>query len=538
MAAGPEIPAGVSERPLVSRKRLGCRNLVLGSAALVALGAGAFWLSGREPVPVALSVTPDGLKPVGTVSDRFLSYNVEMVEVTGGRFWRPYKDGKRKGDDRYEHRGPLDLSDQRLTMLAKALGPAYVRFSGTWANATYFDPDGSTRGKAPKGFDTVLTGKEWLGAIDFARAVDAQIVTSFATSPGVRDSKGVWQSAEADRLIAFTRNQGATIAAAEFANEPETVELTQAPKGYTPADYRRDYGRFYDWIRKASPSTKILAPGAAELGEPTAFLRKWASGYTIFDRRDLIAAGQHKPDGVSFHFYGGGSVRCGEMPLIGYGKKDALSKSWLGLIDKAISTTADLRDKVAPGAPLWLTETGETACGGNPWAATFTDTFRFTDQLARSARQGVDVFIHNTLSASDYGLIDETSYAPRPNYWAAWLWRRFMGTKVLDAGKGTTGLHLYAHCLRDRPGGVAMLAINLDEKAKREMRIPMGAQLYTMQQGRTDAQATLNGRLMQVGPAGDFPALTGVQVEPGRLELQPTSINFIAFPAAGNPACR
>jgi len=27
---------------------------------------------------------------VGTIDDRYQSYNVEMLEVTGGKFWKPY----------------------------------------------------------------------------------------------------------------------------------------------------------------------------------------------------------------------------------------------------------------------------------------------------------------------------------------------------------------------------------------------------------------------------------------------------------------
>ncbi len=70
---------------------------------------------------------------------------------------------------------------------------------------------------------------------------------------------------------------------------------------------------------------------------------------------------------------------------------------------------------------------------------------------------------HNTLAASDYGLIDEVTLEPRPNYWSAVLWRKMMGTTVLDAGRSPVpSLHLYAHCLRDHPGGVALLAINAD----------------------------------------------------------------------------
>src|SRR3954454_12998824 len=90
-------------------------------------------------------------------------------------------------------------------------------------------------------------------------------------------------------------------------------------------------------------------------------------------------------------------------------------------------------------------------------------SFRYLDQLGRLAAKGVQVHIHNTLAASDYGLLDENTYAPRPNYWAALLWRNLMGTTVLKPGPSRAqGLHLYAHCLRDAPGGVGLLAINSD----------------------------------------------------------------------------
>ena len=74
--------------------------------------------------------------------------------------------------------------------------------------------------------------------------------------------------------------------------------------------------------------------------------------------------------------------------------------------------------------------------------------------------------MHNTLASSDYGLLDENSFAPRPNYWGALLWRKFMGTTVLDAGASPmASLHLYAHCFRGSAGGVAILVINTDQAA-------------------------------------------------------------------------
>jgi hypothetical protein len=91
-----------------------------------------------------LSVTPAKMARVGTIDQRFQSYNVEMVEVTGGRFWKPYgPDASDAHSDLYAYRPPIDLADARLRRLAAALAPAYLRVSGTWANATYFaDSDG------------------------------------------------------------------------------------------------------------------------------------------------------------------------------------------------------------------------------------------------------------------------------------------------------------------------------------------------------------------------------------------------------------
>ena len=97
----------------------------------------------------------------------------------------------------------------------------------------------------------------------------------------------------------------------------------------------------------------------------------------------------------------------------------ALSEEWLARTDQTFSFYRRLRDQYDPGKPMWVTETADAACGGNPWASTFLDSFRYLDQLGRLAKQGVQVVMHNTLDASDYGLLDENTLEPRPNYWAA-----------------------------------------------------------------------------------------------------------------------
>jgi len=498
-------------------------------AALLAAGITAPAL-GAGQQPSSLSSLP----ATGTVDARFLSYNIEMVEITGGRFWRPYGS---PGTDRHEYRPPLDLADAKLRTLAKALAPAYVRYSGTWANNTWFADSDTAPEKPPEGFDQVLTRGQWRGAVDFAKATGSEIVTSFATSTGTRDAQGAWKTDTAARWLAYTKSIGGSIAATEFANEPNMIDLTKPPAGYTAADYRHDYATFAAWLHKASPRTLLLAPGFAELGEPTRTLSLRNTTMKQFAVDELLTPDMPQPDAYSFHFYGGGSERCGGK-FMGHSAEKALGAAWLDAVDPAIARMAAARDKAAPGKPLWNTESGETACGGNPWASTFADSFRFVDTLGRSARQGVKVFIHNTLAASDYALLDEGTHDPRPDYWAAVLWKRTMGTTVLSAPAAPAPeVRIYAHCLPGRKGGVGLALINTGETAQ---TIALGAPALTwvMQAPALDSKAvSVNGRQPRLEASGRLSGLDGAPVS-GSLTLPDKGIAFVAVAAAGNRACR
>ena len=198
-------------------------NFLMTAAALI-VGAAVVPFSLRAQV---ISVAPANMARIGTVDERFQSFNVEMLEVTGGKFWKPYKDldpeSKAKpaanqsssstpdGMDpgMYKYRPPIDLTNSRLRKLAAALAPAYMRVSGTWANTTYFfDSDTAAPTTPPKGFDGVLTRQQWKGVVDFSRAVDAKIITSFATSPGTRDADVVWTPTEARKFLVYTKSIG------------------------------------------------------------------------------------------------------------------------------------------------------------------------------------------------------------------------------------------------------------------------------------------------------------------------------------------
>jgi heparanase 1 len=489
----------------------------------------------------SIALAPATMSRLGSIDERFQSYNIEMVEVTGGYFWRPYGDDRRTSSSpirrgipagmdpaMYAYRKPIDLSSPRLRRLAAALGPAYLRVSGTWANATHFDDAGRAAASPPAGFNGVLTREQWKGVIAFARAVDAKLVTSFATSPGTRDAQGVWTPVEAAKLIAHTHALGGTIAAAEFMNEPDLAAMGGAPAGYDAASYGRDIAVFRTFLKQASPQTILLGPGTV------------SEDGALGSEKLLIASGPVF-DVLSYHYYGAASQRCTKaVPSAQVRDESALSGEWLSGAKRAAAFHAGLRDKYAPGKPLWITETADAACGGHPWDKTFLDSFRYLAQLGRMAALGVQVAMHNTLAASDYGLLDENSFAPRPNYWAALLWRRLMGTIVLDPGASSVPrLHLYAHCLRGKPGGIALLAINQDRTGSQSLDLAMPARRYTLTAaGLTDMRVQMNGRELRLGAHDELPSLEGEPVAAGHLDLAPASITFLAIADAANPACR
>lgn len=522
---------------------------VLAGATVMMLSAGFALPSCAQST---VQVAPAQMPRVGTVSDRFQSYNIEMVEVTGGRFWAPYDHGKNPvsaagthastpaGMDpaMYRYRPPVDLANARLRKLAAALGPAYVRVSGTWANSTWFDDsDGPAPKTPPEGFGDILTRQEWKGVVDFSNAVDAKIVTSFAISPGVRDADGVWTPVEAKKLVAATKADGGSIAAAEMFNEPNFATMGGAPKGYDAETYGRDFKAFLAFARQDAPEMQVVGPSA--VGDIGMMDHMPASMHGL-RAEDLLKAEGPGLDVFSYHFYGGVSQRCARMGNIPHSSPEtALSNEWLSLTNRDEAFYAALRDKYAPGKPMWLTETGETACGGNPWASDFIDSFRYLNQLGTLAKRGVQVVMHNTLDASDYALIDENTLVPRPNYWAALLWRRTMGTTVLDAGASPSeNLHLYAQCLRNEPGGVALLAINADRTASATLDLPVKSERYTLSGELMSNKVNLNGKELSVTASGDLPEIRGKSQKAGRVELAPATITFLAIKGANNAACR
>ena len=526
------------------------KRLIYAAAMGTALATGIVTpaMSKQEAVS-AKRIDPAALRKVGQIDPRFLAYNVESVEVTGGNFWAPYPKrgeappkavegphGTGFATGAYRYRKPIDLvGNKRLRMLTRELGPSYMRVSGSWANSVYFQDDDQPTRQPPPGYKAVMTRAQWAGVVDFGRAVDAKILTSFATSPGARPN-GVWNPQQARQLFAYTHALGGRIDAVELTNEPNASQIQ-----YEAEDYARDMDALNQLVKEVSPETKVIGPGST--GE---------AGFKLFDKPPeamstaRLLAGAPKPqfDAFSWHFYGSVSERCkslsgrgGRNQEVTTSQADALTEKWLGAADQGQNFYKGVRDRFAPGAPIWITETAQAACGGDRWAATFIDTFRFIDQLGRFARSDVSIVFHNTLAASDYSLIEEGTWLPRPNYWAAVLWRRLVGDVVLDAGSAPGNLRVYSQCMRGMPGGVTLIALNLDQTGSAAIDLPMGGSRYSLTAGALTARLVkLNGRELRVSGEA-LPTLGGTPFRKGSAKLEPASVTFLTVPTARNAAC-
>ena len=521
-----------------------CRILAVGGFVALATASPA------QSQPT-VNLAPSSMPKIATVDPRYLSYNIEMVEVTGGRFWKPYNSAAEKDAAKsnsspdpsaqvggasglFQYRPPIDLSNPRLRKLAGALAPAYVRVSGTWANSTYFqDDDNPATAQPPEGFKTVLTRAEWKGVIDFLHSTDGQLVTSVAISDGTRDAQGAWSPVQAGLLFDYTKKVGGSIAATEFMNEPTFPGPGGAPKGYDAAAFARDTKAFAAFLRKEYSQTTFLGPGG--IGEGGSLVPAGIE-MSVLKTEDLLKAAGPVFDAFSYHFYGTVSKRCGGKLTV----DQALAAAWLDRTNKDEDFYASLRDKYLPGKPMWLNETAEAACGGDSFAGQFVDTFRFLNQLGTLAQKDVKVVMHNTLAASDYGLLSSDAFEPRPDFWAALLWKRTMGTTVLMPSAETDpALRIYAQCMNGKSGGVTLLLLNTDMKRERLIVIGKDADRYVLTaDALSSSRVSLNGIELQTKPDGSMPAIVGQRVAAGTIHLGPASTTFLTIPSAGNKNCK
>jgi hypothetical protein len=500
----------------------------LAAATLAAVPATASATGSHRDGASVTSVGP----VVAHTSARYISFAVDLAQVTGGTFWSqaPHAVGNAPVA-RY------DFTRHRLRLLAQALAPAYLRIAGTAANQTYYDM--TPVSAPPTGYKLVLTKSEWDGVNQFARALGLQVVLGINAGTGPRDAGGAWVPDNARQLLQYTTAMHYPLAAVEFGNEPNLFAISGMPLSYGAADYVRDLKTFDTLRSSVIPQVPLVGPGSFynNAGSETPY---GAPLGPLASQVMPLVPGVY--NALTFHEYPATSTRC---PGVGTPvPADPLAPAYLDGVLKPYSGLSALGRKYDPKAPIWYGEAGSASCGGQQgYSNRFEATFWYLNALGLLAQHGLDVFIRQTLSGSDYGLIDDASLTPNPDYWAALLWHRLMGTSILAPRlhDAPARLRVYAACTQGG-GGTTLLALNLTRNQSVSLSVPHTASpdyVYLVTApALLGREVRLNGRALRTSASGALPALSGKPIRSSKITLPPTSYAFVVQPGIGPHGCR
>ena len=496
-----------------------------------------------------VTLNPKNLKELRKINPSLVSYNVEMTEVTGGTFWRAYTPEQIAGTEEvpapdfskglaamHQWYDPIDTTNPRLIKLAKALGPVWVRVSGTWATKTYYDFEDT--GVVPEGYQNRLTKQQWLNLLDFVKAVGGKLIISVANCEGLHHADEPWNPSQAEQIFKLSTEHGVPISAVEFTNEPNMMEGTGFPKRYTPADFRRDQDLFHKWVRENYPDIVVVGPSSCD-ADALRGDKEESGGAGIADvltsctTGDLMDGCTEKLDVFSYHYYNGVSERMAPMcPEMFTPASEATSEPYLNMAGMCARAFVPYRDKYCPGGEMWVTESGDAGAGGHTWASTYLEVVRELNEFGDFATATNGVIFHNTLASSDYGYLQHGTFEPRPSYFAALLWNQLMGETVYDSGEAIReGAHVYAHSRKDGKDGVAYLVINSSKTDVTTVELPKDAVCYRLD-GNGDMRSSvmyLNGKALTLGENDEIPVMEGVTVAAGTVEVAPGSCTFFVL---------
>ena len=488
---------------------------------------------------VTLMVDPT--TAVAQIDAHYLSVAVDTAQVVGADWWNLTGNAH----DPTVKVPVYDFTRPALLVLAAGLSPALLRIGGTEADRVYYDLSAAPVTTPPAPYVDVLTQTLWDGVNRFAMDVGFQVVFTLNAGPGPRDATGAWTPANAKTLLDYTEAHGYPLFAWELGNE---VNMYPLSLGITvsPAQFVADAVAARDVVNAEALNTKLVAPASMYWPKTGEVLPFYPGAMEAGVGASL--------DAVTWHYYPQQSLRCPITPTPA--TLDAgMLPGFLGEIDTWAAEVESGRATYAPGKQVWLGETGNAQCGGQPGVSNvFESGFWWLDELARLARRGESYVFRHTLSGADYGLIDDATLTPRPDYWTSVLWKRLIGTGVLAvAPPADPALLAYAHCTpRQAPGytagAVTLVVLNLDRTSAVSLPLaslaPSGdALVYELSApDLASSEIDLNGTALAVTAAGELPPLaprTQTRGADGSLDVTfaRATYGFVVLPGASAAAC-
>ncbi|XP_031452561.1 heparanase [Phasianus colchicus] len=497
-------------------------------------------------------------EPIGAVSPAFLSLTLDASLARDPRF-------------------VALLRHPKLHTLASGLSPGFLRFGGTSTDFLIFNPkqdstweekdlselqaEGDVCGAWPS-FDVVpqllltqwpLQEKLLLAEHSWKKHKNTtitrktlDILHTFASCSGFRLVFGLnallrraglqWDSSNAKQLLGYCAQRSYNISW-ELGNEPNSF---RKKSGIYIDGFQ--LGRDFIHLRQLlsqHPLYRHAELYGPDVGQPRKHTQRLL--------RSFLKSGGKAIDSVTWHHYyvNGRSAT----------REDFLSPDVLDSFATAVRDVLEIVEATVPGKRVWLGETSSAYGGGAPQLSnTYVAGFMWLDKLGLAAQRGIDVVMRQVFfGAGSYHLVD-ASFKPLPDYWLSLLYKRLVGTRVLEASvkqADARRLRVYLHCTNPqhpkyREGDVTLFALNLSNMTQR-LQLPKQLwsksvdQYLLLPHGKDSIlsrEVQLNGRLLQMVDDETLPALHEMTLAPGSmLGLPAFSYGFYVIRNAKAIAC-
>ncbi|XP_041447111.1 heparanase isoform X2 [Xenopus laevis] len=388
------------------------------------------------------------------------------------------------------------LRSQKLIALAKGLSPAYLRFGGTKSDFLLFDPskneyqeDRPTNQAANICEQRTLTSAEekmlhsqWFAqeqqilkenfrnqytnatitksTVDmlyrFANCSDLHLI--FGLNVLLRNDNNEWNTSNAKLLIDYCSSNKYNLSW-ELGNEPNSFRKKSGIY-ISGSQLGKDFVSLHKLLRKypCYQNSGLFGP---DIGQPKTQSQKMLKSF--------LETGGEIINSITWHHYYVSGPTASE--------EDFINPDILDSLVSEIQTVFQIVNESVPGKRIWLGETSSAYGGGAPGLSnTYLDGFMWLDKLGISAKSGIDVVMRQALfGAGSYNLVD-SDFEPLPDYWLCLLFKKLVGSIVLNAGlKGTSRddrkLRVYIHCTnKNNPkyamGDVTLFVLNLHDTTK------------------------------------------------------------------------
>lgn len=463
--------------------------------------------------------------PIATIDERYLSFAIDISVLAGGLWWEGSRNSQKGlGSQRFPI---LNLNSRLLDAYVQCLAPAYLRVGGSEADTVdYLQFSDTESGQL------LITPFIWDGLNEFVQRNQLKLMFTFKYGLFSKQQHGHWSADRILPLLHYSKQRGYSFDVCELGNELNAYwafyGLQSQPSSAKLAD---DYGRFIKVIREYFPHAKISGPGSAfwpRLGETISPMTNVTQGF--------LQALKEPLDIIDWHYYPYQSSRSPIRTQTAH-PKNLLDIRTYHYFGKYARQLEDFRNKHAPQAELWTSETGSAQCGGqSKLSDRFISSFWWADQLGQGAVNHQKVMIRQSLIGGDYALINRTSLKPNPDFWVSWLWGKLMGTNVYAVTSSHAQIRVYCHD-GQKPNQKTLLVINLSNRPRILKLSHFGRYKRRFEitaEKLLSRKVFINGikpKLVKGKVAlSDFPKLSKINV------IAPFSINFWCFENAPNNA--